>query len=122
MTTNDYVPFDTANLMKKHGFCTPSDIVYNEDGCLFNMLVEPFTNYKCYAPTIETALKWLREVHGLYADVFIVDYAPEPWAFSIHRLNDELEMVSVYRNSGDFFATFEDAANSVIKVCLEKFL
>lgn len=71
IVTNDYVPFETAKLMKAHGFNSPSDIVYNADGYLFDMLTEPFTNYECCAPTIANALKWLREAHGLYADVFI---------------------------------------------------
>jgi len=124
MTTiaDDYVPFETAKLMKEHGFNSVSDIVYNSDGYIFNMVCEPFVNYECYAPTIGMALKWLREVHGLYADVFIVDYAPEPWVGSVHKFNDEIEIVSVYRNGGEFFSTYEDAANHIINVCLEKFL
>ena len=129
INTDEYVPFETAELLKKHGFpqdyyCYP---VYYMNGDKPKLAFEgdddfPYSQNECVAPTIATALKWLRETHGLYADVFIIDYAPEPWVANIHKYNNELEMVSIYRNSGDFFATFEGAAHHIIRVCLEKFL
>lgn len=119
---DDYVPFETAMLMDKHGYESLSDIAYDKDGEMFNALNEPFRDVECYTPTIANALKWLREAHGLYADVFIIDYAPEPWIANIHKYNDEIEMVTVYHHSGKFFKTYEDAANYIIGVCLEKYL
>jgi hypothetical protein len=122
MTTEDFVPFETAVLMREKGFDTPCDEVYDSDGNLFNIMNKPLDDYEYCAPTLAVALKWLRETHGLYADVFVIDYAPEPWVANIHRYNDEIELVSVYRHNGEFFRTYEDAANFIIKVCLEKFL
>ena len=88
----DYVSFETAKLLKEKGFPQEYDIyhslVYNEEDyeddyevqrmVLETKLVKAGTllSYpvgvpepKCYCPTLQMAMKWLRKVHHIYIDL-----------------------------------------------------
>jgi len=92
MLTEDYVSFETAKLLKEKGFPQEYDhyhaLVYNEEDYedeyeVQRMVVETrivkagtLSSYpvgvpepKCYCPTHQMAMKWLREVHYLHITV-----------------------------------------------------
>ena len=75
--TEDYVSFETANLLKEKGFDEPCHAYYEDDGT-FRESYSPYairniTN-PCFfgnaAPTFQMVMKWLREVHNLSVEVY----------------------------------------------------
>lgn len=72
MITEDYVSFETAKLLKEKGF-NEKVICYYDDGGSLNL--NKFVEFQCCnqgygsnifaAPTLQMAMKWLREVHNL---------------------------------------------------------
>ena len=92
--TEDYVSFECAKLLKEKGFPQEYDIyhslVYNEEDyedeyevqrmVLETKLVKAGTlsSYpigvpepKCYCPTLQMAMKWLREKHNLFIQITV---------------------------------------------------
>ena len=77
MITEDYVSYEVAKLLKEKGFNEPTFTYYNNDGDLMNSCnfcgsytLGCFNNVKdekvnCAAPTLQMAMKWLREVHNI---------------------------------------------------------
>lgn len=132
MITEDYVSFETAKLLKEKGF---------DEGCSFvvNIISKgvmpvswPTTNSDiedekaCLIalPTLQMAMKWLREVHKLHISVeigFDVDnsqyffYIPSVCRFS----NKSGEYQTPFGEKE--FDTYEEACEAAIKYCLEKF-
>ena len=119
MITEDYVSFETAKLLKEKGFDTVSHYHYDKDGDLlfttFSVNNALYTS-NVVAPTLQIAMKWLREVHDMYIKVspdindsynFYCDVytkGSESWD------NQNVEL-------GDF-STYEQAAEAAIKYCL----
>ena len=69
--TEDYVSFETAKLLNEKGFDTPVWTRYENDGDnkvifgdKYNWNNSPMGQIS--APTLQMAMKWLREVHGLH--------------------------------------------------------
>ena len=71
--TEDYVSFEVAELLKEKGFDEPIQYFYKFDskelyrGTVFTntQIGDKFYN----APTLQMAMKWLREVHQLHISV-----------------------------------------------------
>ena len=80
MITEDYVSFETAKLLKEKGFDCACEVWYSEYTSQFGG--EKYTviefdnhnrfneNYKfvCYAPTLQMAMKWLREKYNIHIE------------------------------------------------------
>lgn len=66
MITEDYVSFEVAKLLKEKGFDEPVKHFYFINGTFANDLAITKNSYTRHyaAPTIQMALKWLREVHN----------------------------------------------------------
>lgn len=62
--TEDYVSFETAKLLKEKGFDEPCVYVYrhNSSEDIWDADKEDIA---CQKPTLQMAMKWLREVHNL---------------------------------------------------------
>lgn len=79
MTTikEDYVSFETAKLLKEKGFDEDIDLWYDENGEMFSRHKYDISNdwrvkaqQKVYlSPTLQMAMKWLREVHKIDIDI-----------------------------------------------------
>ena len=147
MVTEDYVSFEVAKLLKEKGFNadTEHDIWYVVEkfstGCHWNSCtykVGDITreyNEKCciVMPTLQTAMKWLREVHGLHIDVFVgVDESydadgvmVEEWHFWTYRITT-IEGEFVYDAYDQFdvveHQTYEEAAENAILFCLNNLI
>lgn len=125
LITEDYVSFETALLLKEKGFNVPVRTFYNpkyrgekvSDGtALINYNADPEDgNVLCSAPTLQMALKWLREKCELIIEI---DYnndiecdENERWGFSWYlRPHYEVNL--------NTYATNEEATEAAIKYCL----
>ena len=123
--TEDYVSYEIAKLLKEKGFDEPCIGFYNPiDGCFFESCIRKSWDYNRHgsinAPTLQMALKWLMEVHGLYVnlDLGLIDNE-KGVIWSIVRCNNScVEFLSEYT----FEDTYEQAVEAAIKYCLENLI
>lgn len=74
MIVEDYVSFEIAQLLQEKGFNGICRAGYTSDGSLKDIEVKeyltnatcPDTYWKCTAPTLQMAMKWLRDIYGLH--------------------------------------------------------
>jgi hypothetical protein len=125
MITEDYVSFETAKLLKEKGFCeecvgrysvrtkefhTDTTKKYNNGG-----------NFMYAAPTLQMAMKWLREVHNKHC---IIDYKWDlKWCYEVIDLVDTDDWSEPKKHKGGYnFKSYEQAAEVAIKYCLENLI
>jgi len=127
MVSEDYVSFEIAKLLKEKGFDEPCNNRYYETHFGFDLGLDPgYTNshwedwYKNMgvrnysAPTLQMAMKWLREVHNLHIDV---DPSEGNWNPTVL----ELENWACAVKFGDKIPiqdSYEEACEVAIKYCL----
>lgn len=70
------------------------------------------------APTLQMAMKWLRETHNLFVDVYYDYDFREGYKFSIHKLTKGTTLETHNEN----YSTYEQACEAAIKYCLEKLI
>lgn len=142
MITEDYVSFETAKLLKDKGFPQEYDdyhaLVYNEEDYEDEYEVQRFvletklvkagtlSSYpigvpepKCYCCTLQMAMKWLREVHNIALNIGwgeILEDKFQWWCIILNQKDG-----SILRES-EYSATYEEAAESAIKYCLENLI
>ena len=149
MITEDYVSFETAKLLKEKGFDEVCIGFYTPQKELhFTFLGETnsiWLDDSISAPTLQMAMKWLREVHNI---LLVVDYEYEcnttPYFFKIYRLgengkpervpikgvsydkdNNATEHIVGYRDwerSKSDYSTYEEAAEAAVKYCIENLI
>ena len=135
MITEDYVSFETAKLLKEKGFNWPCHATYdtavtggkpkfseyevlnffpfgikNSDD-KFSMVIS--------APTLQMAVKWLREVHNIFISIAFCIYPTEKrvtWTPEITTFE------SVFPESAIEYDSSERAAEEAIKYCLENLI
>jgi len=134
MITEDYCSFETAKLLKNKGF----------GGECFSMYVTPKPHsgmgnpneakivphgrdshyyegyeYQCEAPTIQMAMKWLREVHNISIEP-LVDFGSGDeywWTADVGYIKKDglIDELCGYNS-------YEQAAGAAIKYCLENLI
>ena len=113
MITEDYVSFETAKLLNEKGFdwnCESKKFYPEPD-------YDQESPDGVYAPTLQTAMKWLREVHYLWIDIDpLTSYK---WTWSIWFMND---LNSKMGESSQVVSTYKEACESAIKYCLENLI
>ena len=116
MITEDYVSFETAKLLKEKGFDVYVSSFYDDEGTFsrkeadWNWNIGP----RYSAPTLQMAMKWLREVHRIFIRIIQshIDYC----------------CFEVYWNRGDYYKpmtfcnSYEEACEAAIKYCLENLI
>ena len=128
--TEDYVSFETAKLLKEKGFDESTSMVYMSYGELckldrfesirnsnYNGITKSYFKYT--APTLQMAMKWLREVHN----IVIV-------TFPIRTVNGECKYnVSIYNTNAEHkklinkdYQPYEEAVETALKYCLENLI
>ncbi len=126
MITEDYVSFETAKLLKEKGFD-------EESWCVYNLVSEKFAreivdqnfrynhglpNYVASAPTLQMAMKWLREVHNMHIEVKYF-FEPHIYKYTITYTPVALDNISSHPQC---FNTYEEACEAAIKYCLENLI
>jgi len=140
--TEDYVSFEVAKLLKEKGFPQEYNdyhaLVYNEEDyedeyevqrmVLETRLVKAGTlsSYpvgvpepKCYCPTQQMAMKWLREVHNISIEP-LVDYGSGEgywWTADVGYIKKDGLVTELCG-----YASYEEAAEAAIKYCLENLI
>lgn len=132
MITEDYVSFETAKLLKEKGFddFTCHSYFYK------NGDIEEETRYEgdFGRPTLQMAMKWLREVHNLciflipsYVDenfhngVALYPICNGEWEWCASK-NDGSMATFGYNVNNKYCETYEKACEAVIKYCLENLI
>ena len=123
MITEDYVSFETAKLLKEKGFDKKCFTVYNNDGKFYDTRYGIAPSIEIPAPTLQMAMKWLREMHNYDVGVCLDSYV-EPYDnlyyILIRRRKDKYENISPCEQA--YFDTYEEAAEAAIKYCLENLI
>lgn len=157
MITEDYVRFETAKLLKEKGFdeycpyiylifgscprCVMSSVfmegsrsvVNNED---IKIVADKYgwesysedDKYAVLCPTLQMAMKWLREEHNLYIEVHITNHSMSSmvevikyyWVVKSTENAKWKDESTLHKNMS--FDTHEEAAENAIKYCLEKLI
>ena len=136
MITEDYVSFETAKLLKEKGFSERTAPFYKGDGTFCSRVgnvYQPFDwNHDKFvfysAPTLQMAMKWLRE-KGFHIFVPIeIDYDEnergdrwyhQPAYYPEIRRADDGKIMC---DDGSLYATPEQACEAGIKYCLENLI
>ena len=132
MITEDYVNFETAKLLKEKGFDETSNTIgtYNNKGEFYLYGHERGYNHNRLstwysAPTLQMAMKWLREIYKLEVRS-TYDYDKDWWWGSINPMFDETDENSdIYQKALGFDypgKSYEEACEAAIKYCLENLI
>ena len=120
--TEDYVSFETAKLLKEKGFDEICYLGYNKNGEYFptsnrtnSQIIQPDFCFIC-CPTLQMAMKWLREVHNIH--IVPIHVENRTYRAKINGLSIfELDNPSVY-----LYGKYEYVIEFAIKYALEKFI
>lgn len=135
MTTEDYVSFETSKLLKEKGFESDECIaIYDlgdnnafvRDSSIFDNGPEDYLEYQWgeewrrfgyyLAPTLQMAMKWLRENHKIQIVVSPYNTLNKTWSYHMFK-NFEPLTQRFY-----VFETYEKACEEAIKFCLENLI
>lgn len=112
MITEDYVSFETAKLLKEKGFDEYCGY-YTSDGeycgyCVYNHKGKSFIS----APTLQMAMKWLREVHN----IAIETEWEHLWYAYIKPMTSKPSEEDYYQCKS---SKYEEVCEEAIKYCLK---
>lgn len=126
--TEDYCSFETAKLLKEKGFEGQCLSKYDSNGCIWDNIRydgillgnNDIFPQECLAPTLQMAMKWLREVHKLH--IWIAHKLKQnkglPWYYEIHNI----ETGTVVKIGDVVCGSYEVACEIAIKYCLENLI
>ena len=122
MITEDYVSFEIAKLLKEKGFNEKLQYYYDIDGILVRCSRGKYFSNKSnafIAPTLQMAIKWLREVHNISIEP-LVDFGSGDeywWTADVGYIkkNGLIDELCGYNS-------YEEACESAIKYCLENLI
>lgn len=122
MITEDYVSFETAKLLKEKGFDEPCLSYFWSEGIDTSYTETPFTQNNMYEgqilrPTLQMAMKWLREVHSLWCEISWEGKGL--WCMEVFPLIDEEFIPGSIVHE---IKSYEEACESAIKYCLENLI
>ena len=127
MITEDYVSFNTAKLLKEKGFDWEVLNYFNAGTRLSTTrIARNWNRVEVFhsAPTLQMAMKWLREVHKLQVSPRYDEVEDEKerlhyvWFFDILSMSP-YKMLS---ESEHGYNTYEEACEVAIKYCLENLI
>lgn len=117
MIAEDYVSFETAKLLKEKGFDEDSWFHYDADGDIVTRGYRLNMPEDIPAWTLQMAMKWLRNIHGLFIHIDVIREA-SCWLADIQDIKGD---VSVYPVENEF-PNYEEACEAAIKYCLENLI
>lgn len=116
MIIEDYVSFGTAKLLKEKEFDEFTISYYSNDGLIGFMEVETrvFNGYQ--RPTLQMAMKWLREREIFVEVTHTLFSSPHKYQYSVFRTEPE------FYTTSDGYESYEEACEAGIKYCLENLI
>ena len=121
MITEDYVSFETAKLFKEKGFdevcfryAESKEIYESGDWYVGNV-----TGGCIGVPTLQMAMKWLREVHNIHFVVEPFTHDSNKIYYGVNVLDKDLVTV-IYENLED--NTYEKACEAAIYYCVKNLI
>ena len=127
--TEDYVSFEVAKLLKEKGFNEFTFSDYNENGIAQFNEVETRVAKGYQRPTLQMAMKWLREVHHIYTEICLYktsedDVEPKKSRKAPYYTFGVWDSVTGNnvdkRLTNDFIGdTYEQACETAVLYCLE---
>jgi hypothetical protein len=117
MIQEDYVSFEIAKLLKEKGFEECPLFRYDDCGHLwvqggYNKTIK----WHFPAPTLQMAMKWLREIHNLQIQIAPITSRHKDWTFGIYKKFSPLTIDLLH------FPTYEQACEAAIKYCLKNLI
>ena len=131
MVTEDYVSFETAKLLKEKGAYFDTDRVYTSIGRAWEINMKQFKKQFDYEvsnyiqrPTLQMALKWLREVHKIFVEPIVAIDLNGEYHYCFRLLNsickDILEPKDLVRIG--FKDTYEEAVEVALLYALKNLI
>ena len=115
MIKEDYVSFETAKLLKEKGFEGRMHTFYTDEGKeMESAYVVPSNFFPIYRPTIQMAMKWLREVYNI--DISVTPDRKVGYSVLIFK-NKQLPFDTL-----DSYSIYEQACEAAIKYTLENLI
>ena len=126
MITEDHVSFETAKLLKEKGFpqelgeegCINTIPYYTQNGGLVTCDINTIRQRFCpeaASPTLQMAMKWLREVHNIFIQVELYKY--DDYCFEVFQNTHSLIV-----EKDEVYNSYEAACEAAIKYCLENLI
>ena len=130
--TEDYVSIEVAKLLKEKGFKGYSIItIYDEDAAhaYIKELQEkhlPYSSddpklkeFRYTRPTLQMAMKWLREVHNIHIDICSI-WDKIHWLYQVFVITPRTARNSYVDKT--LYVSYEEACEAAIKYCLENLI
>ena len=123
MITEDYVSFETAKLLKEKGFegqCSVKQVCIetsHNEGSEWTTESEVTVDI----PTLQMAMKWLREVHSLYIDI-VTSFSQDGICYTFSCSNTMDLIQGIKGTSYHEYQSYEEACEAAIKYCLENLI
>lgn len=127
MITEDYVSFETAKLLSNKGFNEPTlAYAYGNDMVAYYSQPRVTDDFKVEAgryplPTLQMAMKWLREVHGLFISIGNDDLDYNWQIFDIKNRTKDLDPTCL-TDSYAGHRKYDKACEAAIKYCLKNLI
>lgn len=130
--TEDYVSFETAKLLKEKGFDEETDheiwyvIKQFSTGCHWNYCTykvgdttREYNEECCISmPTLQMAIKWLREKQ-IFITIGFCDY---PALHKSEWIPEVCTHDSIFDEPSIAYSTYEEACETAVKYCLENLI
>jgi hypothetical protein len=117
MITEDYVSFEIAKLLKENGFDEECSRWYVANEPQEGVVEKGFGENQFYinAPTIQMAMKWLREMHKIFITILFIEDA-NYFAYTIENLYTK-KYLSTSKDTS--YNNYEEACEAALKYSLE---
>lgn len=124
MIEEAYVSFETAKLLKEKGFDENCLYIFHKDTnglmpCNWHIKNSEIDNdWGIALPTQQMAMRWLREIFKLYISTvtYITKDKSIVWGYQI------CNNTHLFKNVDCAYNTYEEAAETAIKYCLENLI
>lgn len=125
MITEDYVSYNIAKLLKEKGFDIHCPTAYETMTSEHHVEETAFSDWgklgQVKRPTLQMAMKWLREVHSLYLDI-VTSFSQDGICYTFSCSNTMDLIQGTKGTSYHEYQTYEEACEAAIKYCLENLI
>ena len=121
----DYVSFETAKLLKEKGFDESCYQKYDDEGYLsFNHVGyinsdKPRDDFYALAPTLQMAMKWLRDVYNINIDIVSI-WNQKRFEYQVFVVTPENAKHCYVDDK--LYLGYEEACEEAIKYCLKNLI